>query len=185
MSLMSTQAIHGKIGQVEYYLTTIKARRAVEILQDIQSQDHREKRTLFPEITRKITKDDPKSPFHQPILVGLIGGDPEFIQINVTGNFQISQETEFETPEFQIGVFRLTEPGEFFILNGEIKLESIRARIRESVSEGNGEEEEDDIPIMIVEHPDSRKTSKAPHQESNEKSNEEPLSHTALPSLDS
>ena len=165
MSLMSIQAIYGRIGEIEYYLTTIKARRVVEILQDLQYQDPQEKRTPFPGIPRRVIKDDPNYPFHQPILIGLLGGNPEFIPIEVTGNFQVTQETEFETPEFQIGVLRLTEPGEFFILNGNERLDSIRTRIRESVSEGNGEEKEDDIPIMIVEHPDSRKTSKTPHQE--------------------
>ena len=176
MRLMSTQAIYGKIGEIEYYLTTIKARRAVEILQNLQSQDSQEKRTLFPGITRRAIKDDPNNTFHQPILVGLVGGDPEFIPIDVTGNFQVSQETEFETPEFQIGVFRLTQPGEFFVLNQNEKLDSIRARMRGN----NNEAGEDDIPIMIVEHPDSRKISKAPHQESQGES----FNHATLPSLD-
>ena len=170
MSLMSIQAIYGRIGKIEYYLTTIKARRIVEILQDLQYQDPQEKRTPFPGIARRVIKDDPNYPFHQPILIGLLGGDPEFIPIEVTGNFQVALETEFETPEFQIGVLRLTEPGEFFILNGNERLDSIRARIRPSNNEAGEDEEiteagDDDIPIMIVEHPDSRKTGKTPHQE--------------------
>ena len=143
MKHTSFHAFRGRTQETEYYLTMVKADRALALFQKPPDQATGER-------TQPTSQEDPGAgPPHTALVMGLQGGDPEFIPIEVTGNFQADQETRFETPDLQVGVFRLTAPGELFLLDGESRLESIREEARN----GNTEIRNDDIPVMIVEYP--------------------------------
>ncbi len=80
------------------------------------------------------------------MVVAIQDGDPMFLPIEVTESPYIPKGTDL-----QMGILQISEPNRFLLLSPQTQLESIRQRTQ---PEGH-DDQQDDIPIMLIEHRDT------------------------------
>ena len=159
MILTFATAVYGHFGHQDYYLTTIKTSQALQIIEPAANLfDPSTPEPGTP--TRTTSKKRPgRSPqatqtpppiadiwFHSPLIVGIQDGDPVFLPIEVTESPYIPKGTDL-----QMGILHISEPNRFLLLSPQTQLESIRKRNQP----GRPDTQQDDIPVMLIEHQDT------------------------------
>ena len=162
MNVTISPTVYGRMGGLDYYLTTMKARHAVNNIKPAGAMfgELPPKREAPDRPGRPAPTDEQEQPanktfrLRRPFVLALEGGDAEFTPLEAAENTQFIGNTNLE-----IGVIGISETGIFYILSGEAELDEIRAQIQA----GNEEVAEDDLPVMIVDHkntPEGREDSR-------------------------
>ena len=157
MSVTFSPAIRGQFGDKVYYITTMKARHAVDNIKSpnelfemsVRSLDQRMQREL--DESRRVAtmasylKRDYR--FYGPLIVALKGGDPEFVPLEMSEPTQI-----IPVERFELGALRFSGSENYFVLDGQHRLASIRA----AMNSGDDAVKDDDVSVVIVRHEDSQ-----------------------------
>ena len=157
MSVTFSPAIRAKFGNREYYITTMKAKHAAETIKqpnelfevtarslDLRMQRELDKTTRVSEMASYLSND---YRFYGPLVIALKGGNPEFVPLEMAEPTQL-----IPVEEFVLGVIRFSGTEEYFVIDGQHRLASIRAAIKN----GNNAVIEDEVSLMIVHHEDGQ-----------------------------
>lgn len=155
MSVTFSPAIRAKFGNREYYMTTMKAEHAVRNIKppnalfevSARALDQRMQRELDKRVTTMASYLVHDYRFYGPLVVALKGGNPEFVPLEMSEPTQLIPMEEFE-----LGVLRFSGAEDYFVLDGQHRLASIRT----AIDNGNDSVKQDDISLVIVKHSDSK-----------------------------
>ena len=155
MSLTLTPAIRGQFGRWEYYITTMKAVDAARTIKSpdelfevsARALDERMQRTLGDRVGGMIDYLTQPYRFYGPLVVALKGGDPEFIPLEMA-----VPNDMVPTDAFELGVLRFNGTEDYFVLDGQHRLASIKA----ALGRGNESVKQDDVSLVIIRHDDTQ-----------------------------
>ena len=157
MSVTFSPAIRAQFGDREYYITTMKAKHAKDTIKQPNELFEVSARSLDQRMQRELDKSKRVSTmagylsndyrFYGPLIVALKGGNPEFVPL------EMSEPTQLVPIEdFVLGVLRFSGTEEYFVIDGQHRLASIRA----AINNGNEAILEDDVSLVIVKHEDGQ-----------------------------
>ena len=157
MSVEFSPAIRGQFGEKEYYITTMKAQHAVDRIKPPNELFEVSAKALDQRMQRELSKTKrvvdmagylgQSYRFYGPLIIALKGGNPEFVPL------QMSEPTNLvPLEEFTIGVLRFSGTEDYFVLDGQHRL----ASIRRAIENGNDAVKEDEVSLVIVRHTDNQ-----------------------------
>ena len=157
MSVTFSPAIRGRFGEREYYITTMKAQHAVDHIKSPSELFEVSARALDQRMQRELQRSNRVTTmasylyrdyrFYGPLIVALKGGDPEFVPLEMSEPSQL-----IPLEHFDLGVLRFSGTENYFVLDGQHRLASIKA----AIASGNDSIKEDDVSVVIVRHEDSQ-----------------------------
>ena len=157
MSVTFSPAIQGQFGERRYYITTMKAEHAARNIRLPSSLFETSARALDLRMQRELDKSkrvgvmaaylENAYRFYGPLVVALNGGNPEFVPLEMADPNQL-----VPVEDFQIGVLRFSGDEEYFVLDGQHRLASIRA----AIEKGNEDVKQDEVSLVIVQHEDDQ-----------------------------
>ena len=136
MSLTLTPAIRGQFGHWEYYITTMKAVDAARTIKSpdelfevsARALDQRMQRVLSNRVGPLIDYLTQDYRFYGPLVVALKGGEPEFVPLEMA-----APNDMVPIDAFELGVLRFNGTEDYFVLDGQHRL----ASIKEAIGRGN------------------------------------------------
>ena len=153
MSVTFSPAIRAKFGNREYYITTMKAKHAAETIKQPNELFEVSAKSLDLRMQRELDKDKRVSEmasylsndyrFYGSLVIALKGGNPEFVPLEMSEPTQL-----IPLEDFALGVLRFSGTEEYFVIDGQHRLASIRTAIKN----GNDAIVEDEVSLMIVNH---------------------------------
>ena len=157
MSVTFSPAIRGQFGDREYYITTMKAKHAAEIIKQPNELFEVSAKSLDLRMQRELDKTNRVSVmasylsndyrFYGPLVIALKGGNPQFVPLEMSEPTQL-----IPLEDFDLGVLRFSGTEEYFVIDGQHRLASIRTAIKN----GNDAVIEDEVSLVIVNHEDGQ-----------------------------
>lgn len=155
MSLTLTPAIRGQFGHWEYYITTMKAVDAARTIKSpdelfevsARALDQRMQRGLSNRVGPLIDYLTQDYRFYGPLVVALKGGEPEFVPLEMA-----APNDMVPIDAFELGVLRFNGTEDYFVLDGQHRL----ASIKEAIGRGNDNVKQDDVSLIIIRHEETK-----------------------------
>ena len=154
MSITLSPAIRARFGDREYYITTMKAADAARNIKSpdelfnvsASALDQRMQRRISGRVGPMVNYLDQPYRFYGPLIVAIKGGDPQFIPLEMAEPNQL-----VDSDAFEMGVLRFDGTEDYFVLDGQHRL----ASIKKAIEEGNNGVKQDDVSLVVIRHEDS------------------------------